>query len=502
MTDQDLLQWAGQQPDWTRDALRRISTTRGFVLSDADRGAVLTRIKHAAGGEGPPPVCEAITAEHLSGCGQDGPRAVMTSIGPVENIDRLAKSQQLRFAPVGVTLIFGENGSGKSGYARIAKRLCRSLSVDELRGDVFAATPSGPIQVKLRYQLGAEPITELDWSPDARPPAELKQISVFDSRNARLYVDQQNCIAYLPVEIAILEHHGQLCGSFGADLKVLQDGLEKGLKTPLPAGYTPGGVIAKFLARLDPKSQAVPSKDEIEKLASLTGAELEELTTLERKLLQDPVAQAQTRRRASLVLTRLIEVLQIIEEALSGEAADRLRGLGAEARATADVASLAASEQFADEPLSGVGNDAWRRLYLAAREFAVLAGGTPEKIPDQVGDPCALCQEPLGPEASIRLGRFNAFIQSEASKRADAARDALAAAVETLKVPSDRRSRVVARSAAHPSGGRKARAGGGEGSPGHRVHPQSGLLQRGRLGGRARRKRGAFNQDGRAQDGG
>lgn len=438
MADVSLIEWAANQPDWARDALRRIATTSEFIIRDEDRAAILERLKHEAGGVGTAPDCEPITREHLSQCAEAGPRAALASIGPLKNIDRLARDQQLRFAPRGITLIFGENGSGKSGYARIAKRLCRSLSIDELKGDVFKPKPDEPMQVKLRFQLGDAAITELDWAPDTKPPGALKQISVFDSRNARLYVDQQNRIAYLPVEIAVLEHHGQLCTAFGAEFASQQTAIEKRLKTPLPAGYAPGGTMQKLFAQLEAKSQTLPEKPELEKLAGLNEAELGELGGLERKLAQDPVAQAATRRRAIQLLARLDDVLKSLEEGLSDEVGRQLTGLVQNASTTAAAAGLAASQQFTAEPLKLVGGDAWRLLYEAARDFAVLSGGPADRISDQAGSPCPLCQEPLNDEAAKRMARFNAFVQSEAAKRADAARHELAKAreaLETLTVP-------------------------------------------------------------------
>ena len=130
------MEWANCQADWTRDCLRRIAVTAGFSLSDADREAVLQRVQHAASnGLSEAPACEPIQRQHLPGSQHSSPPVALVSLGPVENVDRLAREQQLRFALNGITLIFGENGSGKSGYARIAKRLCRSLSVDDLRGN-------------------------------------------------------------------------------------------------------------------------------------------------------------------------------------------------------------------------------------------------------------------------------------------------------------------------------------------------------------------------------
>jgi ABC-type cobalamin/Fe3+-siderophores transport system ATPase subunit len=65
----------------------------------------------------------------------------------VENLNRLAANQQLRFALNGLTVIYGDNGSGKSGYARIAKKLCRSLAPTDLIGDVFKAGKKPPAMV-------------------------------------------------------------------------------------------------------------------------------------------------------------------------------------------------------------------------------------------------------------------------------------------------------------------------------------------------------------------
>jgi energy-coupling factor transporter ATP-binding protein EcfA2 len=459
VADLTLLEWAEKQESWVRDSLRRISAAAGFLLGDQDRQDVLDRIKHAATGFGDAPACEGLKPEHLSQGGGAAPRAVLASIGPVQNIDRLAKEQQLRFAPNGITLIFGENGSGKSGYARIAKRLCRSLSIDELKSDVFKAKPDGPLTVKLRFQIGDEPVAELDWSPSSPSPTALKQISVFDSKNARLYVDQQNRIAYLPIELAVLEHHGQLCGIFGTEFSAQQSAIEKRLKTPLPAGYTVGGKMQAFLARLEPKSPSVPTKVEIEALAGLNTAELEELQALERKLLQDPVAQAATRRRASQVLGRLAEVLTSFDNGFSETVLRSLDGLITEARTTASAAGLAAAAQFSDEPVAGVGGEAWRALYEAAKAFAVLSGGHSDKIADQVGDPCPLCQDPLSETAAIRMARFNAFVRSETSRKADAARETLEKAkadLEELKVPA---ADVVANSLTGYAGLDAARAG-------------------------------------------
>jgi len=46
----------------------------------------------------------------------------------LRNVNATASGQRLSFSPQGLTLIYGDNGSGKSGYSRVLKRACRARS--------------------------------------------------------------------------------------------------------------------------------------------------------------------------------------------------------------------------------------------------------------------------------------------------------------------------------------------------------------------------------------
>lgn len=197
----NLIEWAADQLPWTSDSLRRIALAVDHFIEADDLEAICQSVRHAAGYSGTPAPLTPLDGTHLGNGSDDVRRTTLTQIGPVQNIDRLAEGQSLRMAPNGITLVYGENGSGKSGYTRIAKSLCRSLSIDELRGNVFAGA-AGPMQVGVRYQVGDDEITELEWNPGTAPPSVLRQISVFDSQNARLYVAGDNRIAYLPRRVS------------------------------------------------------------------------------------------------------------------------------------------------------------------------------------------------------------------------------------------------------------------------------------------------------------
>lgn len=436
MADEGLIEWADKQPDWATDALRRHAAQPGFRLNDVDKAEIAARVRHVGGFTSDKPLeYSPLLSSHLETKSAAQPRAVLCSLGPVKNLNRLAAGQQLRFAIDGLTIVYGDNGSGKSGYCRIAKKLCRSLSADDLLGNVFEPGSKPPAEVLVRFLVdGASEPTQTPWVDGSAPPAAIAQITVFDSQNARLYVDKQNRIGFLPTEIALLERHGSHRGELDATFKDELKAIDKKLKTPLPGGYSTGGAVAKLLGRLDPKSKdPVGSEDEIKKLATVSKEELEELAALELALANDPSTMAARRRRAKAALETYFKAAEEIDQGLSAESVNSYGDLCEQANVTAQAAKLAASDKFATSPLSGVGLSPWRLMYEHAKSYAASLGGPDhDHLPDAEGDRCMLCQEPLSAEGAARIKEFNAFVAGEANRAADCAARARDEALRVL----------------------------------------------------------------------
>ena len=418
-----LLAWSTELPSWQRDALRRIAISDS--LSDVERAAICARLKHA---HGIAVECETgcvhLDAAHLPAQADAEGAAILCGIGPVEHVDRLATGQELRFGVDGITLIYGDNGAGKSGYSRIAKKLCLARVVDPLQGDVFADQASPPARVRVRYRLpgAAEPQAE-DWVDGQPRPAALARMMVLDSANARVYVDGKNEITYLPREIEIATRLGQLCTSLSTELQTEADAIARRLRVAFGAGYVPTTPAGRLVARLTLETPlgTLPDEAALRDAATWDAARQDELTELTLELAQDPAAQAAARRRIVAVLEALLAEINGITRALDADAVGRLRARMARAAETAAAAGLAAQELFAGEPIPQTGQGAWEQLYRIARQFAAEAGvrGVDEAF--QPGDPCPVCQRDLDDQAIQRLERFDAFVRDAAATAADAA---------------------------------------------------------------------------------
>lgn len=435
MAGSALLSWAAKQPDWVQDALRRHAVASGALLDAAAKTAILDRVEHHSGKRfDVAPACTPISEKDLGSAASSKNRTALCSIGPVKHLNRLAADQQLNFALNGITLIYGDNGSGKSGYARIAKRVCRSLSKDELLGNVFNIVEEPPAEVQIRFKPdGSDAVKAVDWKVGDEPPTEIADISVFDSQNATLYVNRENRIGFLPAEISLLqrhaEHREEMSEAFDKEIK----SISAGLKVPLNAGYTPGGKVAVALAGLEIKAKVLPKAADLKSLGTWTPEDDAELEKLSKELAADPVILAAQRRRIKASLKSLSDTLPPLKAGLSTEAVDAYKACFVRQQVTAEAASLAAEVAFSGLPLKGVGQSPWQLMYDHARQYAESIGLAAGKLPDNIGDPCVTCHTPLSAEAAARIKSFNDFVANQAAKDADAARRACEVAYNSFQ---------------------------------------------------------------------
>ena len=112
--------------------MRRVAA--GDVLSDEDYDPLVEDIVEAK--ELPPP----FGLEHLPKAAAEDLPVRLVSIAKPEHVNALESDQPLTFEPQGLTIVYGDNGSGKSGYARLLKRITRARHQEDVLSDVFRDT--------------------------------------------------------------------------------------------------------------------------------------------------------------------------------------------------------------------------------------------------------------------------------------------------------------------------------------------------------------------------
>lgn len=433
----ELLAWAHGRPLWQQDALRRLA--EHGELSEDDLTELCTRIEAAEGlTTEQPPVAVPLAAEHLSEASSNAPKTVLASLGPVSHVDRLESNQPpMRFAVNGVTLIYGPNASGKSGYCRITKQLCRSLSPGTLRGNVFDEARAPPAEVGIAFRVGGDgdPKTELTWIATDPPPPELARISVFDTASARVYVDKERRIEFLPYELDLLNKLGLTARTLDNAFKAREDRLNAAISIPLPTGYTDGTRVSQLIAKLVPATPLpdLPSEQDFRNLADWSADDQIELDRLAEQLKSDPQTMARLHKEARQALQSLKGDISTIEENLGDPAIETLYQKHRDAVAKNSAAEAAAHELFREEPIPNVGSEVWRQMLRYAREFA--AEIFPDRDPPRIATAgqCVLCQQDLDAAATLRLAAFDSYLGERAAEEAAAAKRVFQAAISDLR---------------------------------------------------------------------
>lgn len=411
MTDQNvflqkrILDWSRGLPDWQRGLMRKLCDG---PLDEAGRAEVLAALCGDPGAPQLPPLepanLPADEAEHGV--------VELREIRNLRNVNRLAEDQALSFRP-GLNVVFGENGTGKSGYGRLCRRLFRAAEPGEVLHDVFdPGKADAPQTAEFVLSVdGEERVVEVDLDEEA--PRILSAMTAFDASCAEVCITKQNTIEHTPRALRLLKEMAEAQDQLAADLEE-QIAARREALPALPEPADPAA--AELLARV---AEGEATADEVTAFARLSEAELEELRDLEKAEAaiaadQSEALEKAARKRADAV-GQLATELQDAWDRLDDEALAEIAELRARlARASAAVEQMAA-EAFSDQPQPGTGGDAWREMWEAARRFVATGGGHfPDHGPDAT---CPLCQQGLGADAHERMQSFEAFVSGELRER-------------------------------------------------------------------------------------
>lgn len=403
-----ILAWAKEQPLWKQQALRwatagvvadsKINELASLVIASVDKDSVLE--------------VEQLTEAELGfSSGVTAPFR-LAALADVKNVNRLAKGQKLEFGATGVTAIYGDNGSGKSGYARIFKLACGARDQEEVLHNVFESAPAEPsAAVFSLVDEGGAP-TNIAWSIGAAVDHRLGSIATFDSRCAPFYVEKSAYLAFTPYGLDCFEH----------------------LATALDSTAS---VIGKEIAEIDQSCSAPLLNDfdadrvsvALDELLKLTLDELDEKLTWEAKqeeallavatAAKDPVGRVKSLRAASDELDVHQKALAQAAQEMTDEKVQTLLKMIGDASSLSKASAVAATELFSGEPLEGVGSAEWTHLFESAREYSCTHAYPDKSFPPHGDeDRCVLCQQPLDADARQRLIGFEAHVKGDVAQKA------------------------------------------------------------------------------------
>lgn len=351
---------------------------------------------------------------------------VLTSLHTLVDVGKIPSDQALTFQLQGLTIIYGGNGAGKSGYARVLKQACRARSPGTVYANAYDPNyqqliPSATID----FELDNAPVQAI-WSGQRGhvPRPELRGISVFDSDCARHYLQTREAATFQPSALAYLQ---QLANGLNQALRPRLQAEIAGLATDItPFNVIPADTVAgQTIHPIGPATDLTRARA----LAILNADEQAELTRLPQEISEaDPTARATNLDNAAIRVDELANSIamaaNIVSDGAIGSAQSAHRSL-VEAEAAEVAASALLQSEDATQLLPGTGQGQWALLFNAAREYSTSTAYPGHAFPvTDEGGVCVLCQQELTPEAKDRLQRFDRYIRDRAAEAAQVARNA------------------------------------------------------------------------------
>ena len=409
--------WFKERPAWLQDATRRI-LDKG-ELDDADYDELLKICGNNAGVEFEEEIPKAIGIPAGAFAQEEHAHKVeIGSISKIVGINALNPRNPLS-VPEGLSVIYGQNGAGKSGYTRLLKQICGAKNPGQLHPDAFKDLPANQ-SCTIKYKFDGDD-RELDWSIKHGINEDLSAVELYDSACGSVYVIDENQLAYEPALLRLFTQLTRASDHLSGQI----DQLSRSLVSAKP--LIPNEYVLTKSAQWYRTIRAHLKEDVINKQCAWTEQNQKSLDALNVRLkAPDPKAKATAIRKSKEQVDKLIAGFRNWETKLSNESCDSYLA----SKKDCSVKQLAASEYakniFENSPLTGIGEEAWNLLWEQAREYSETIAYCDHKFPNVEDEAvCVLCQQPLDEPAKKRLTDFEGFVKGELESSAKTAKETL-----------------------------------------------------------------------------
>jgi recombinational DNA repair ATPase RecF len=345
----------------------------------------------------------------------------------LRNVNALPCGQEIVFGDH-LTLIYGDNGAGKTGYARpLASAAFARGERDVLPNAAVAfadvAVPKADIEVSRNSSKFV-----VTWSR-GQSCKELAGFYVFDSVSMRAHLTGSNAPSFSPSGLFLLKRLASVTDDIRLRLKKILDDREAPHNlSPLFPGPS---AVATQIQALGPWCDLKV----LEKLAVLQDKDHGRISELEAEIarlraLDTPKRRAELRQSASDI-RRLSSSLASCELVVGASAASGLEHLLQELRTAKRDAERSGAERFRIDSFTQVGTGVWREFLTAA--MSLSQAEEPDGSYPSTGKPCLLCRQPLSQEASGLIRSLWDFLASDATGRFEAAQQACVSRSEEVE---------------------------------------------------------------------
>jgi energy-coupling factor transporter ATP-binding protein EcfA2 len=351
-------------------------------------------------------------------------------IRDIKNVNRLQHGQAIEINE-NLTVVYGANGAGKSGYVRLLNNAFLSRGDKNILQNVFDETASGEPTCSFVFQSSGEPFSKV--FPADRASSEFSQFAVFDTTCVRVHLEDDNQLNFTPIGFDFFEKVLQLFEA--VKQKAFVDiGANRPTNTFIPL-FTIANHIQELILNLGVSS----NEEAIIKAGTFTdedAAELErikaEIERLKALNIQNQIAELEKLKRE---LSEFMHRQQAILACLTSEKINYYLNLIDSSHQLQALSREQGIKSLEGYDIDLIGSKEWRDFIISARSYATAIDANRNENPlyPSENENCLFCLQPLQEKENILVDSYWKFLKSEAERELNRIIQRIKEAVSELK---------------------------------------------------------------------
>lgn len=414
-----LVDWANKQSNWIRAITAEVIEFRS-PLGEASLDKHYTNyLREKELSEGAAVTVGTLERDATGAASEEG--LAVTAIKAVKNVNALASGQTVAFNK-GLTVLFGENGAGKTGYVRILKSVAKVRNVEPVLSDIRKKSVTSP-EANIEYQLGSGDAKNLSWKGE-EGLAPLTRIDVFDARVLRVHVDDELSYSYTPSELALFQYVNEAV----AEIKGRLDRDRKERTNPRNPFISRFEADSPLHAKIESLGAAT-DVGELRKLASLAEEEEAELPGLRDRV--EALRGGATELRLQSTKQSIVagQAIKAAVDALVGFDRDAYEGARLEHRRVSELIRTQSAKQLEGAGIPGLFGRTWTQFINGASAYWRETQKDGYPLED---DPCIYCRQPLRDDAVKLLRAYWEHCEGDLQTKLAEIETSRAALIEVL----------------------------------------------------------------------
>jgi hypothetical protein len=331
-------------------------------------------------------------------------------IKEIKNVNALATGQSIQVNP-NLTIIYGANGTGKSGYIRLLNNAFVSRGDKHILPNVFSEATIDDPTCKFIFQSDTE-LYELNY-PNQKNNTEFSQYSVFDTQSIRAILEQDNKLDFIPIGFEFFDK-----------ILELYDAIKSKHSTEIN-NNKPKNEFIKFFTNENAVKNAIvalganSNEDVLRTLASYTeedSAKHAELTAKREELKAFNIPQKINELQNLLIsLQDFTTKQQVILACLANDEIEQYSKLINSFHKFQELAKQEGVKSLDNFNIEKVGSNEWKEFIKASQRYtsAIEANRDGKNYPSEI-DTCIFCLQPLSEKENALINSYWKLLKTEA----------------------------------------------------------------------------------------